>query len=187
MYITPHGWIRIKQFPLRRDEAEATMTGTTSTVLVTLDNIRIPMDRSIMLVASCRKSAGAATQGAVGVRLNAVDVCVVPQGGKDSAVVLWGSSDTDRAEEGLGWGLWGPRDRSTYLNSGLGLYTSFQTTGTARGVSRNNTWLCENAAQPQAIITSIALTAAANAAGVTVGIGSVELWISGPTSRRIKN
>lgn len=146
---------------------EATSTATGATDLLTISNLNIPVTSGIRITGVARKSAGAAAYAGLGLKLNATIVAEASSAG--TAAQVWASSNTNQAEDGSFFIEFAPRS-ANYLHTGVCTYT-----GLIGGVGYITTLgnVHNNAAAPNATITSLAIRSIVGSASITVAVKEV--------------
>ena len=161
------------------DGREYTVTGTVSVDLVTIPVSITPKD-GVFLTAQIRKTAGAANQGNLGLKINGVTLYTATNAS------LPPFSTTDQAENGtLSWGYSG---QTSSVNTAFGIFRAPNYTypgslvmGWARTAFTATTAPGSTARRPIAtlttgVISSVTLTGRSIAAGITIGVKNVTVY-----------
>ena len=151
------------------DTSETTYTGTSADDLVAVGSISIAKNDPFQLVLSGRKTAGAASKAAVGLKINGT----ITNEAAISGTIMWVSSATDRAEDGLAWQEFGARD-TNYLN-GYNQYHTANVSSSGAFAVGNLGNIFATAPCPNDIITSITLRAISTSS-VTLGVKHIQIY-----------
>ena len=152
--------------------AEQTTTSTSEVDLVTVTLTRsVLVSEGLRIVTSYRKTAGAAAEGRIGLKINTTVVCNAATG---SSVLAY-TSTTNQAEDGVSVVDISPRS-ANYLGGVVG---SFRTVVSATGAGAQAPALTPAilaALIPNASITSITIRGIAMSASLTLGVKEVKVY-----------
>ena len=139
------------------NDSEATTTSTTTVDLITIGSLSIAKTDTFIIVASVRKTTGAANIASVGVKLNGTTIFNTSQF----------SSSNNATESGLLYVLIPAHDgnysRGMHVVTSSGLDPVWRGTGTA--------------ATPDATITEIIITGDVGDAAITMGVQYVKIYV----------
>jgi len=128
---------------------EATTTSTSAVDLLSVSSLSIGVASPIMLMVSGRKTAGAADDVAMGLKLNST---ILGEASTNTAAI-WGGTTNDRIESGLVWIMIPPRS-SAYPRAILGIRETYAADATGVTGTVN---VCRDNDIPTATITDVVI------------------------------
>ena len=153
---------------------EATTTSTSVVDLITVSGLTIAAAQAFDIQCRFRKTAGAASGAAFGLKLNTTAVAV-PRASTpgDNRNVLGGCTATDRAESGIARFGIGPTVTNYSFGSGQGVWAVYTSTSSGQLIVNA---LAGQANRPTAEITDVIGSAQSESASQTIGMDELQVY-----------
>ena len=156
------------------NNSEATSTATSAADILASGTVSIEAIEPGRVIFAGRKTSGASEDGSVGVKINSTVICVPET--SSTTHFAWGSTDTNRAENGPGGFHMAPRV-TNYLNSSAGAgVCGYAPVGGGQSSAMTGVQLNDDAGYPNAEITSITLQAIVTSASITIGTDELNVY-----------
>lgn len=147
---------------------EATTNSIAEVDLLSVSGLSIPASTPFIIMCNYRKTAGAAVNFALGLKLNTTTVAGAVVGASRVAT----GSTTDQAEDGYMLLVIGPRIAS-YLRPGIGFFVTYSVGG---NVIKAQSGPFESADAPTGTITNVTIRAISGSSLVTVGVDELRVY-----------